>query len=360
MSELFEDLQWRGLVHQTTDDDALAKLLDHASLPAYVGFDPTADSLGMHHLVGLLTLRRLEEASHHAIAVVGGGTGLIGDPSGKSEERTLLTPDELDHNVAAVRAQVEHIVGSHVTVVNNGDWLGATTITDFLRDVGKFFSVNEMIRKESVRLRLEAREQGISYTEFSYMLLQAFDFLHLFREFGCRLQLGGSDQYGNIIEGVDLIRRHEGVVAYGLTWPLITKADGSKFGKTEGGTLWLDPARTSPYQFFQFWIRTDDRDAGRFLRQFTFLPRDEIEALEAATTAHPERREAQLRLALEVTALVHGADEADKAQRASEVMFTEAIAELDEVTLLEVLRDAPSVTVAPETTLIGALTASGL
>src|SRR5262249_54610878 len=207
----------------------------------------------------------------------------------------------------------------------------------------------------SVRVRLEGREQGISYTEFSYMLLQAYDFLHLFRQEGCRLQMGGSDQWGNITEGVDLIRRHEGAVTYGLTWPLITKTDGSKFGKTEGGTLWLDPAKTSPYQFFQFWIRTDDRDVVRYLRQFTFLSRAEIDGLEAATADRPERREAQLRLAIDVTTLVHGPDDAAKAQRASEVLFTEAITELDERTLLEVLSDAPTVTVARDTTLIGAL-----
>jgi tyrosyl-tRNA synthetase len=359
MSELFNDLQWRGLVHQVTDDD-VAKLLDNDSLTFYHGLDPTADSLGMHHLIGLLTLRRMVEAGHQAIALVGGGTGLIGDPSGKTEERTLLDVAEIEHNVAKVRAQVEHIVGPAVTVVNNADWLTALTVPAFLRDVGKYFSVNEMIRKDSVRSRLEGREQGISYTEFSYMLLQSYDFLHLFREHGCRLQIGGSDQWGNIIEGVDLIRRHEGASSYGLTWPLITKADGSKFGKSEDGTLWLDATKTSPYQFFQFWIRTDDRDVGRYLRQFTFIDRDEIDALEEATASRPERREAQVRLALEVTGLVHGTDEAARAQRASEVMFTEGIAELDERTLLEVLSDAPSVTVLPGTTLVGALTASQL
>src|SRR3954451_24768326 len=360
MSEVFDVLRWRGLVHQVTDDEELPKLLDNESLTFYHGLDPTADSLGMHHLIGLLTLRRLVDAGHHAIALVGGGTGLIGDPSGKTEERTLLGEDELEHNVAGVRAQVEHIVGPGVVVVNNGDWLGQLTVPAFLRDVGKHFSVNEMIRKESVRALLEGREQGISYTEFSYMLLQEYDFLHLSWEHDCRLQIGGSDQFGNIIEGIDLIRRHEGAVSYGLTWPLVTKADGSKFGKSEGGTVWLDPKRTSPYQFFQFWIRTDDRDVGRYLRQFTFLDRPEIEQLEAATATRPERREAQLRLAMEVTTLVHGADEAERAKRASAVMFTEAITELDERTLLEVLSDAPSVTVRPDTTLIGALTKSGL
>jgi tyrosyl-tRNA synthetase len=359
MGELFDDLRWRGLVHQVTDD-AVAKLLDHDTLTAYVGFDPTADSLGMHHLVGLLTLRRLAAAGHHPIAVVGGATGLVGDPSGKSDERTLLSADELARNVAAVRQQVERIVGAGVQVVDNADWIGRLSVTDFLRDVGKHFSVNEMIRKDSVRSRLEGREQGISFTEFSYMLLQAYDFVHLFRAFGCRLQMGGTDQWGNITEGVDLIRRLEGAAAYGLVWPLVTKADGSKFGKTEGGTVWLDPAKTSPYQFFQFWIRTDDRDVGRYLRQFTFVPRAEVEELDAAVAERPERREAQQRLALEVTTLVHGADEAARAQRAAGVLFTEGISELDERSLLDVLADAPSVDIAPGTTLVGALTASGL
>ena len=359
MGELFDDLRWRGLVHQVTDD-AVAKLLDHDTLTAYVGFDPTADSLGMHHLVGLLTLRRLAAAGHQPIAVVGGATGLVGDPSGKSDERTLLSADELARNVAAVRQQVERIVGAGVQVVDNADWIGRLSVTDFLRDVGKHFSVNEMIRKDSVRSRLEGREQGISFTEFSYMLLQAYDFVHLFRAFGCRLQMGGTDQWGNITEGVDLIRRLEGAAAYGLVWPLVTKADGSKFGKTEGGTVWLDPAKTSPYQFFQFWIRTDDRDVGRYLRQFTFVPRPEVEELDVAVAERPERRAAQQRLALEVTTLVHGADEAARAQRAAAVLFTEGISDLDERSLLDVLADAPSVDIAPGTTLVGALTASGL
>jgi tyrosyl-tRNA synthetase len=359
VTALFDDLQWRGLVHQVTDEE-LGKLLDHDTLTIYVGFDPTADSLGMHHLVGLLTLRRLAAAGHRPIALVGGATGLVGDPSGKTEERTLLSAEQLARNVAAVRAQVQRIVGDEAEVVDNADWIGALSVTDFLRDVGKYFSVNEMIRKESVRARLEGREQGISFTEFSYMLLQAYDFLHLYRAHGCRLQMGGSDQWGNITEGVDLIRRTEGGSAFGLTWPLVTKADGTKFGKTEGGTVWLDPAKTSPYQFFQFWIRTDDRDVVRYLRQFTFIAREEIDELEAAVAERPERREAQQRLAYEVTTLVHGADEAAKAKRASEVLFTEGIAELDEQTFLDVLGDAPTVDVAGDTTLVGALTASGL
>jgi tyrosyl-tRNA synthetase len=320
MSGLFDDLQWRGLVHQVTDDD-VAKLLDNDSLAFYHGVDPSADSLGMHHLVGLLTLRRLATAGHPPVALVGGGTGLIGDPSGKTEERTLLSAERLAANVAGVTAQVERIVGPGVLVVNNADWLGALTVPEFLRDVGKHFSVNEMIRKESVRARLEGREQGISYTEFSYMLLQAYDFLHLFRANDCRLQIGGSDQWGNIIEGVDLIRRLESGTAYGLTWPLVTKADGTKFGKTEGGTVWLDPAKTSPYQFRQFWMGVEDSQVERFLLQLTFLSVAEVAEVVAAHQGDPGKREAQRVLAREVTTIVHGDSAHRQAAAAADVLF---------------------------------------
>src|SRR3954471_20876643 len=309
MADLFDELQWRGLVNQTTDDE-VGKLLDNDSFVFYHGVDPTADSLAVHHLVGLLTLRRLAEAGHQPIAVIGGGTASIGDPSGKSEERRLLAEEQLAANIAAVRRQVERIAGEGVRIVNNADWLSELSVIEFLREVGKHFSVNEMIRKESVRARLEGREQGISYTEFSYMLLQAFDFLHLYRKFQCRLQIGGSDQWGNITEGVDLIRRLEGGSAYGLTWPLVTKADGTKFGKTESGNLWLDPARTSPYALFQALVRGGGGGRGKYLRIYTFLPRARIEELDAATVEHPERREAQRELAHQVVALVHGEDAA--------------------------------------------------
>jgi tyrosyl-tRNA synthetase len=346
---VWEDLQWRGLVHQVTDP-ALGKLLDEDFLTVYCGVDPTGPSMHPGHLIGVLTLRRLQLAGHQVVPLIGSGTGAIGDPSFRSEERQLLTAGEIETNVAGIRAQIDSLfdvdAANHKLapiVADNGRWLGALSLTDFLRDVGKHFSVNEMIRKESVRTRLEAREQGISYTEFTYMLLQAYDFLHLFDEYNCRLQIGGSDQWGNITEGIELIRRLRGVTAYGLTWPLLTTDEGAKMGKTEGRTqVWLDPKRTSPYRFFQYWVRTEDADVGMRLRWFTFLPRERIEELDEATAERPEKREAQRTLAWEVTALVHGEDEANRAARAADVLFTDAIAELDEATLLDVFSDAPS------------------
>ncbi|HEX3542672.1 MAG TPA: tyrosine--tRNA ligase [Acidimicrobiales bacterium] len=349
MSELFADLTWRGLVHQVTDPEALPKLLDQDSLVAYIGFDPTADSLHVGHLMQICLLRRLQQAGHTPIALLGGGTGMIGDPGGKTEERSLLTPEQLEVNKAGVKAQLERFLDfgpGGAIFEDNATWLGDARLLDFLRDVGKLFSVNEMVRKDSVRLRLEGREQGISFTEFSYMLLQAWDYLQLFDRYGCRLQLGGSDQWGNITEGVDLIRRRREVQAFGLTSPLITKADGTKFGKTESGTVWLDAARTSPYEFFQYWLRTPDAEVGRYLRAFTFLDRPTIEALDDATATHPERREAPRTLAREVTTMVHGAEEAARAERAAELLFTEEVATVDAATLASALADAPTTSVA--------------
>jgi tyrosyl-tRNA synthetase len=356
MSGLFADLTWRGLVHQVTDSEALPKLLDGDSLVAYIGFDPTADSLHVGHLQQVCLLRRLQQAGHTAIALVGGGTGMIGDPGGKTDERVLLTPEQLEHNQAGVHAQLQRFLDFQATdaghraaiLEDNARWLGEARLLDFLRDVGKLFSVNEMVRKDSVRLRLEGREQGISFTEFSYMLLQAWDFLQLYERYGCRLQLGGSDQWGNITEGVDLIRRRREVQAFGLTSPLITKADGTKFGKTESGAVWLDATRTSPYEFFQFWIRTADAEIGRYLRAFSFLDRSAIEALDEATATHPERRQAQRALARELTTMVHGEAETARAERAAEVLFTEEVATLDEATLAAALADAPSSPVAAD------------
>jgi tyrosyl-tRNA synthetase len=345
MSGLFEDLTWRGLVHQVTDPEALPKLLDGDSLVAYIGFDPTADSLHVGHLLQITLLQRLQRAGHTPIALLGGGTGMIGDPGGKSEERVLLSPDELEANKAGVRAQLERFLDfgpGGAILEDNVTWLGEARLLEFLRDIGKLFSVNEMVRKDSVRSRLEGREQGISFTEFSYMLLQAWDFLQLYDRYGCRLQLGGSDQWGNITEGVELIRRLREDQAFGLTSPLITKADGTKFGKTETGTVWLDARRTSVYDFYQFWIRTSDDDARRYLRAFTFLDHATIAALDAATVAHPERRAAQRELARELTTMVHGAAEMARAERAAEVLFTEAVTTLDAETLAQALADAPS------------------
>ncbi|HZN15439.1 MAG TPA: tyrosine--tRNA ligase [Acidimicrobiales bacterium] len=370
MSDVWEDLQWRGLVHQVTDH-ALGKLLDEDFLTAYCGIDPTGPSMHPGHLIGVLTLRRLQLAGHQIVPLIGSATGMIGDPSFRSEERQLLSEGDIEVNVQGIRTQVAALLEIDsdsklpAIVADNGRWLRQLALTDFLRDVGKHFSVNEMIRKDSVRTRLEAREQGISYTEFTYMLLQAYDYLHLFDEHNCRLQIGGSDQWGNITEGIDLIRRLRGETAYGLTWPLLTYDDGSKMGKTDARTqVWLAPNLTSPYRFFQYWVRTEDADVGMRLRWFTFLPRERIEELDQATVDSPERREAQRVLAWEVTAMVHGPAEADRAQRAAEVLFTEAVAELDEATLLDVFADAPSTELGRDgldaLSLVDALMSSGL
>ncbi len=343
MSELWDELCWRGLVNQVTDS-GLAQSLDHDRLTVYVGFDPTAASLGVGNLLQLCTLRRFQEAGHRPIALAGGGTGAIGDPGGKSEERPLLTTDQLAANLVGIRSQLERFLDfdAGALLLDNGEWLWKVGLLEFLRSVGKHFTVNTMIAKESVKARLEGAERSLSYTEFSYMLLQAYDFLHLFDAHGCRLQLGGSDQWGNIVMGVDLIRRARQAQAFGLTTPLVLKGDGSKLGKTEAGNVWLDPGRTSPYQLFQVFVRTEDSMVGQYLRYFTWLGRDGIEELEAATAAHPERREAQRKLAREVTALVHGEAEAQKAERAARALFGEEVVVLDEATLLSVFADAPS------------------
>ena len=345
MHPLSEELRWRGLVNQLTDPD-LARRLDHDRVTVYVGFDPTAASLGVGNLLQLCTLRRLQERGHRPIALAGGGTGSIGDPGGKFEERPLLTADQLRDNLSGIRPQLERFLDfdAGALLLDNGDWLWGLGLLEFLRDIGKHFTVNTMVAKETVRARLDAQERSISYTEFSYMLLQAYDFLHLFDTQGCLVQLGGSDQWGNIVMGVDLIRRVRGTQSFGLTTPLVVKADGTKFGKTEAGNVWLDPSRTSPYQFFQAFVRTEDSVVGQYLRFFTWLDRPHIEELEAAMSYHPERREAQRVLAREVTTLVHGETEAARADRAASVLFSEEIAGLDEDLLLELLADAPSTT----------------
>jgi tyrosyl-tRNA synthetase len=365
----YEDLCWRGLVHQMTDQETLAARLDVPGLVVYIGFDPTADSLHVGHLQQLCLLRRFQDAGHRPIALVGGGTGMIGDPSGKSDERNLLSPARLAANRGAIAAQISLYLDlggdGRAVLVDNAEWLGSALLLEFLRDVGKHFSVNEMVRKDSVRARLDGREQSLSFTEFSYMLLQAWDFVQLYDRYGCELQLGGSDQWGNITEGTDLIRRLRGGRAFGLTSPLITKGDGSKFGKTEGGNVWLDPSRTSPYAFFQFWLRTLDSDVGSYLRRLTFLSRERIEELDAATADRPGQREAQRALASEVTAGVHGAGEAKRAEQAAAVLFTEGISGLDPMTLEGALADAPTTAVGRDTLEQGmdpvaALTLSGL
>jgi tyrosyl-tRNA synthetase len=356
VSAFFDDLSWRGLVHQVTDPE-LPAIVGHERMTLYIGFDPTADSLHVGHLQQLCLLKRAQGAGHRAIALLGGGTGMIGDPSGKSEERTLLDTGVLGANNASVREQVRSFLdvsAGDALVVDNDEWLGSVGLLEFLRDVGKEFTVNEMIRKDSVRSRLEGREQGLSFAEFAYQLCQAWDFVQLYERYGCRLQLGGSDQWGNITAGIDLVRRLAGGAAFGLTSPLVTKSDGSKFGKTETGTVWLAPERTSPYQFFQFWYRVSDAEVGGYLRRFTFLDRDTIVDLDAATAGHPEQRQAQRRLAREMTGLVHGAAEAARAERAGEVLFTDRIATLDEDTLAAVLADAPTTSIG-DTDLAGGL-----
>jgi tyrosyl-tRNA synthetase len=348
MSRLSDDLRFRGLIHQVTDP-GLAGRLDTEPLTVYSGFDPTADSLHVGHLLQLCTLRRLQAAGHRPIALAGGGTGFIGDPGGKSEERALLSEEALGENLAGIRAQLERFLEfgpaqgtGGALLVDNGTWWRPMPLFSFLRDVGKHFTVNQMVNKESVRARLDRDGQGISFTEFSYMLLQAYDFLHLFDEYGCTLQVGGSDQWGNITMGIDLVRKVRQSDVWGLTTPLVVKADGTKFGKTESGTVWLDADRTSPYQLYQFFIRSDDSVVAQYLRYFTFLPHDEVLRLDASVTEHPERREAQRVLAEEVCTLVHGAEGTRRAVRASAALFGEEVAQLDERALLDVFAEAPS------------------
>jgi tyrosyl-tRNA synthetase len=312
-------------VADCTDAAELAKRLA-APITLYCGFDPTADSLHVGNLVPLLALRRFQSLGHHPIAVAGGATGSIGDPSGKTAERQLLTKEVLDHNIASVKVQLAKLLNfetktNPARLVDNASWTKDVSYLDFLRDIGKHFSVNQMVAKESVRARMEDREAGISYTEFSYMLLQAFDFMVLCRDQNCELQIGGSDQWGNITAGIELTRKKLGKTVYGLTLPLITNADGTKFGKTEAGAIWLDPKRTSVYRFYQFWINTDDRDAIRYLKFFTFLSKEEIEALEKRHAENPGARIAHKALAKAVTNLVHGQRELDQAIRASGILF---------------------------------------
>jgi tyrosyl-tRNA synthetase len=313
----------------------------------YVGFDPTADSLHVGHLVALMVLRRFQKAGHRPIALVGGATGMIGDPSGKSEERNLLSLDVLRANVAAIEKQLRRFLdfdspANPALLVNNYDWMGKFGYLEFLRDVGKHFPVNVMLAKDSVKSRLERSDTGMSYTEFSYMLLQAYDFVHLYESCACELQVGGSDQWGNITAGIDLARRFGGGQLYGITCPLLTKSDGTKMGKTESGALWLSPERTSPYQFYQYWVRLADADVGNCLRLFTDMDRGEIEALEARHAQEPGRREAQRRLATELTRLVHGEEGLAAAQRATEAFFGAEIRELSDAQLGEIFADVPS------------------
>ena len=320
---------------------------------AYAGFDPTADSLTVGNYVPMKLLAHWQRAGHRPVVLMGGGTGLIGDPSGKSAERQLMTPEVVAHNVSRQRAIFERVLDFSqqstcaATVVDNGDWLRTLGYLDVLRDVGKHFSVNQMIMRDSVKSRLEEREQGISYTEFSYMILQAYDFVHLFRTMGCTVQLGGADQWGNIVSGIDLIRRMEQGEAYGITNPLVTKADGGKFGKSEKGSVWLTADRTSPFRFHQYWLNTADADVVRFLKWFTFLPQDRIAELERSAAERPQEREAQRALANEMTEIFHGATERGNAEAAGRALFAGELAELDARTIEEIAEDLPCTVLEP-------------
>ena len=347
MLDIQRELSWRGLIHQTTDDAGMPRWLNEKPRTLYIGFDPTADSLHVGHLVALMVLRRFQRAGHRSIALVGGATGMIGDPSGKSEERNLLSPETLRANVAGMEVQLRRFLDfdcgpTSALMVNNYDWMGRFGYLEFLRDIGKHFPVNVMLAKDSVRLRLERSDAGMSYTEFSYMLLQAYDFVHLNEHYGCELQAGGSDQWGNITAGIDLARRLRGVQLYGMTFPLLTRSDGSKMGKTESGALWLSPEKTSPYHFYQYWINLDDADVGKCLRLFTDLEQAEIERLEAEHASDPGRRIAQRTLAGELTRLVHGDDGLAAAQRATEIFFGAEISQLSDAQLKGIFAEVPS------------------
>jgi len=339
---LSEDLAFRGLIHQMTDPE-LPKRLDVPGLTVYAGFDPSADSLHVGNLLQLCTLRRFQMHGHRPISLAGGGTGMIGDPGGKQDERQLLDRETLDRYLERIRPQLGQLLDlDHALLLNNADWLGSLSAIEFLRDVGKHFTVNQMVAKESVKSRFERPDHGISYTEFSYMLLQAYDFLRLHVDHGCDLQIGGSDQWGNITMGVELIRKTCGDEAWGLTTPLVLKADGTKYGKTESGTVWLDPERTSPYAMYQFFLHTSDEQVGELLRYLTFLGPDQITELDAETASHPERRAGQHALARAVVSLVHGDDEVARCEEASAALFGEEIAGLSEKMLLAVTQDAPT------------------
>jgi tyrosyl-tRNA synthetase len=346
MPTLFDEFTWRGMVYDATE--GFADLVATERITAYIGFDPTASSLHVGSLLPVMALARLQRFGHAPIAIVGGGTGMIGDPSGKSQERVLLSADQIENNLGGIRRQLERFLEFErrgevraARIVNNADWLGRIGLLEFLRDAGKHFTVNYMLQKESVNRRLES-EEGISFTEFSYLLLQAYDFLQLFDRFDCVAQLGGSDQWGNITAGIDLVRKLRGKKAHGLVMPLVTTASGVKFGKTEVGTIWLDPERTSPFKFYQFWLNTDDRDVARYLKYFTFLDEATIDGLEEASRTAPERREAQRVLAREVTALVHGSEQVARAEHASSMLFEEDVASLPVDDVLAVFADVPS------------------
>ncbi len=370
MMNLFDDLRWRGSIHQTTDDEFLPAWLADGSRTLYVGFDPTSDGLHVGNFVPLMMLRRFQQAGHKPIALAGGATGMIGDPSGKSEERNLLDVEQIKSNLAAITIELQRFLDfgggeNSATLVNNYDWMRQWDYLSFLRDIGKNFPVNVMLAKDSVKGRL-AGESGMSYTEFSYMLLQAYDVVHLRKEFGCQLQVGGSDQWGNITAGIDLARRMGLGQLYGITCPLLTKKDGTKMGKTESGAIWLSPKKTSPYIFYQYWHNVDDEDVGNCLRVLTELPREEIESLDRSRGEDPGRRDSQRRLAEAITLLIHGETGLAKAQQATNILFGAEIDNLSDSELTEIFADVPSSSLLPDRlagdglNIIDALVAAGL
>lgn len=354
-ANIFEELKWRGMVYDFTD--GAQELLTTQKVTLYNGFDATADSLHVGHMVPLIALARMQRFGHHPIAVAGGGTTMVGDPSGKTAERQLMTREAIEYNVDCIKKQLAHFLdfdvkGNPARLVNNADWLLKLNLIEFLRDIGKHFTVNYMLSKDSVRTRLE-REEGLSFTEFSYMLMQSYDFLHLFNTENCVMQTGGSDQWGNITAGAELIRRVTGKSAYAMVYPLITKADGSKFGKTESGSVWLDAARTSPYRFYQFWLNTNDQDVINYLKFFTFQSEERVAELTLAVQQHPEQRDAQRILAREMTATMHGDTALARAEQASQVLFGGAVSGLSAADVEDVFGDVPSGTLV-KTTLEGA------
>ncbi|MCQ6278388.1 tyrosine--tRNA ligase [Bacillus sp. EB600] len=361
--ELLKDLEWRGIIYQQTDEEGIKEVLIQEKISLYCGVDPTADSMHIGHLLPFLTLRRFQTHGHRPIVLVGGATGLIGDPSGKSEERNLQTLETVQHNVSCIQKQLEkifHFDGDNGAIlVNNYDWAGSMDIVTFLRDIGKHIGVNYMLAKDTIANRLET---GISFTEFTYTILQAMDFMHLYEQHNCKLQIGGSDQWGNITTGLELIRKMmpEGSKAFGLTIPLVTKADGTKFGKTESGAVWLDPEKTSPYEFYQFWINTADADVSKYLKFFTFLSKEEIESLEQSVQEEAHLRKAQKTLAEEMTRLIHGEESLQQAIKISEALFSGDVKNLTAAEIKQGFKDVPSyeVTEGIEASLVDLLVAA--
>ncbi len=352
-NELLQDLEWRGLLYQQTDAEGMEKLLNEESVSLYVGVDPTADSMHIGHIVPLLTLRRFQQAGHRPILLVGGATGMIGDPSGRSDERNLLTAEQIEQNVNGLKSQMERIfdfhsgAGNAAKLVNNYDWVGPMNVIDFLRDYGKLVNVNYLLSKDTIASRLET---GISFTEFAYTILQGLDFNHLYNEENVRIQVGGSDQWGNITTGLEVIRKthDEEAKAFGITIPLVTKADGTKFGKTAGGAVWLDAEKTSPYEFYQFWINAADADVVKYLKIFTFLSREEIEALAVSVEEEPHLRKAQKALASEMTKLIHGEEGLAAAERITAALFSGDLKALSVEEMKVAFSGVPSVEVAKE------------